>query len=270
MQIEVTHPAGESGLIIIIDGLLDPKQGSSLIERLETVWDKSHHGKTLGGVDPKTKTTEDIHFSNYAFNKVGISWDYLWNDLETHFAEGLTSAISIYKQQYRHLDTWIEVSDTGFQVQRYPKNFGYYRPHVDCFPSINSPVVDRVLACVIYLNDVCFGGETNFPLHKIKVEPRAGRIVLFPAVWTHPHESCAPISGDKWIISTFIVNAECQNTQQQFAPPSTQNVVHHQANSHHDHDHDHDHIHHETKSNVLVENNLNIDSSNDWTPAKID
>jgi len=206
MQIEVAWPAGESGLIAIIDGLLEPKNGARLIERLETVWDKSHYGKTIGGVNLKTKTTEDIHFSHHAFSEINLQWDYLWNELETHFADGLTSAISIYKQHYRHLDEWTEISDTGFQVQRYPMNFGYYRPHVDSFPSRNSPVVDRVLACVIYLNDVHYGGETNFPLHGVKVTPRAGRIVLFPAVWTHLHESCVPISGDKWIISTFIVN----------------------------------------------------------------
>ncbi len=42
----------------------------------------------------------------------------------------------------------------------------------------------------------------------VKVAPRAGRIALFPAVFTHPHESCVPITDDKWIISTFILNPE--------------------------------------------------------------
>lgn len=204
MQFKVTQPAGSAGLISAFDGLLDPKVCTKFVNRLATVWDKSSAGKTLGGVDPRTKSTDDLHFSRFAFDNYGLSWDDEWFEFEMHFANGLVSAVASYKQQYRHLDTWVEVTDTGFQVQRYHKNWGFYRPHVDSFP--NSSVTNRVLGAVVYLNDVEVGGETNFPLHDVSVEARVGRISLFPACWTHPHESCVPLSGDKWIISTFILN----------------------------------------------------------------
>jgi hypothetical protein len=230
MQIEVTQPAGNEGLIFVVDGLIDPDLCDELLIRLDSVWSYSHDGKTLGGVDYGTKTTEDLHFSERAFIEAEMQWDSRWGELENHFATALGSAVAMYKQQYRHLDDWLSVADTGFQVQKYQKMFGYYRPHMDSFPG--SMVHNRVLGSVTYLNTVDFGGETNFPLHNVKVQPKAGRIALFPAVWTHPHESCVPITGDKWIISSFIINAD-------MVPP--QNFEHPE-----NHDHPHgegDHTH---------------------------
>jgi hypothetical protein len=223
MQLEISQPAGSAGLITVFDGLLDPEICAKLITRLNTVWEKSHQGKTLGGVDPRTKYTDDLHFSQLAFSQCDIPWNDEWYEMEMHIAGGLVTAVSAYKQQYRHLDSWTEIGDTGFQVQKYHKNWGYYRPHVDSFPG--SSVSDRVLGAVIYLCDVEVGGETNFPLHEVSVSAKAGRISLFPAVWTHPHESCVPLSGDKWIISTFVLNEAHDH------PP------------HGDHSHDDNHSH---------------------------
>jgi hypothetical protein len=84
---------------------------------------------------------------------------------------------------------------------------------------------------VIYLNDVEYGGETNFPLHEIAVTPKAGRIVFFPATWTHLHESRVPISSDKWIISSFINNVQPMDVGSRQPIEST----HHE---HDDHEHD--------------------------------
>lgn len=234
MQIEIVKPAGREGLIFVIDGLIERSKCHYLVMRLLDVWNKSHEGKTLGGVNYNAKTTSDLHFSEVAFNGLGIDWDSQWGDLEAHFAKALGLAVSIYKQEYRHLDDWLAVADTGFQVQKYEQMMGYYRPHVDSFPG--SRVYDRVLGSVIYLNDVEFGGETNFPLHNVKIAPKAGRIALFPATWTHPHESCVPVTGDKWIISSFIINADIEPPIQ----PNEQAIPEHQHSHEHD---DHSHTH---------------------------
>lgn len=235
MQIETNSPAGDSGLIMTFDGLISNSKCFDFIKKLETIWEKSSPGRTLGGVHLDIKTTDDIHVSEFAFNGLGIPWDESWYELEMHFADALISAVSMYKQNYRHLDTWTQISDTGFQVQKYYRKFGFYRPHVDSFPILNSSINNRVLASVIYLNDVEYGGETNFPLHGVKVKPKAGRIALFPAVWTHPHESCVPITDDKWIISTFIVNDQLSDT----APRIYDQEEHHDDSDHTHFDHEH-------------------------------
>ena len=239
-MLDVTYPAGKVGLIQVVDGLLDDEICRNLLTRLDQLWSRSSAGKTLGGVDQRTKFSEDL-----AYNRTLIAES--WSDADTVFdqriCQAITSAIAIYKQEYRHLDCWSDISDSGFQVQKYLKSFGFYRPHVDSFPSPFSAISDRVLAMVIYLNDVDFGGETNFPLHEVAVTPKAGRIVFFPATWTHLHESRVPISSDKWIISSFINNVQ----------PITSDArqpVEHTTHEHDDHEH-HDHEHHESPPLIL-------------------
>jgi hypothetical protein len=49
------------------------------------------------------------------------------------------------------------------------------------------------------------GGETRFPQLDLKVEARAGRLLMFPPYWMYQHEGLPPQSGDKYIISTYLL-----------------------------------------------------------------
>ncbi|MCC4586586.1 2OG-Fe(II) oxygenase [Xanthomonas sp. NCPPB 1067] len=71
------------------------------------------------------------------------------------------------------------------------------------FDSINS-VCDRYLVFLWYLNDVSEGGETWFPDLNCGVEPRAGRLLMFPPYWMYAHQGRHPKSGDKYILSTYL------------------------------------------------------------------
>lgn len=90
---------------------------------------------------------------------------------------------------------------TGYKIQLYPKQQGYFRWHAD---SVGKEVSNRVAALVLYLNDVAEGGETEFFHQSIKIPPRTGKLLLFPAGWTYMHCGHMPLSGDKYIISSFI------------------------------------------------------------------
>ena len=236
-MISVEYPAGKSALIQVVDGLLDEQLCQNFLTRMTQLWSMSFAGRTLGGVDVRTKFSEDLRYSRELLDG---NWCDSDTKLEEQICQAISSAVAIYKQEYRHLDEWVNVADCGFQVQRYLKACGYYRPHVDSFPAPFSTISDRVLAMVIYLNDVDYGGETNFPLHEVAVTPKAGRIVFFPATWTHLHESRVPISSDKWIISSFINNLQPMNIE----PPQPI------ENTHHEHD-EHDHEHHESPPLIL-------------------
>lgn len=67
----------------------------------------------------------------------------------------------------------------------------------------------RFLVMFYYLNDVEEGGQTVFndvtfePEKDLKVNPRRGRIVVFPPMWMYPHKALPPISNNKYIISTY-------------------------------------------------------------------
>lgn len=72
------------------------------------------------------------------------------------------------------------------------------------FDSINE-VARRYLVFLWYLNDVAEGGETEFPGLALKVAPRAGRLLVFPPFWMYQHAGLPPRSGDKYILSTYML-----------------------------------------------------------------
>jgi len=207
MLIETSQPAGKAGQIWVFDGLLPDGLCEMFLKDIKTLYPSvSYDGMTMGGVLPDTKTSIDCYFSQPTFVNAGVEWTEFHATAEQHFLQGLRKAIAIVKNAHRALFSWSAIGDTGFQLQMYPQCEGFYREHIDAFPS--TPTDTRVMSAIIYLNDVEHGGETAFPLHEVLIAPRAGRVVLFPSVWTHPHEGRTPISNDKWIINTFLTNNE--------------------------------------------------------------
>jgi len=72
------------------------------------------------------------------------------------------------------------------------------------FDAVNH-VANRYLVLLWYLNDVEQGGETRFPQLDVTVQARAGRLLMFPPYWMYQHEGLPPVSGDKYIVSTYLL-----------------------------------------------------------------
>jgi prolyl 4-hydroxylase len=72
------------------------------------------------------------------------------------------------------------------------------------FDAINY-VSNRYLVMLWYLNDVDQGGETEFPHLQISIRPMAGRLLIFPPYWMYQHQGLPPVSGDKYILSTYLL-----------------------------------------------------------------
>jgi prolyl 4-hydroxylase len=66
-------------------------------------------------------------------------------------------------------------------------------------------VANRYLVMLWYLNEVESGGETRFPQLNYSVRPEAGRLLVFPPYWMYQHEGTPPVSGDKYILSTYLL-----------------------------------------------------------------
>ena len=84
-----------------------------------------------------------------------------------------------------------------------------YRPGRDerfqlHFDAVNH-LAHRYLVMLWYLNDVAEGGETRFPQIGVTVRPKAGRLIVFPPYWMYQHEGVVPVSGDKYILSTYLL-----------------------------------------------------------------
>lgn len=164
-----------------------------------------HSGRTgTGGVFPEAKNTTDISLSGWrhsgqwskgALLEVGYDVD----ELDRSVSRGVGGIINAYSAA---LDPGTrDVVDTGYLIQRYRMGSGFYIPHVD---SNASCALSRLFSIVIYLNTVEVGGETGFPRHGVAVSPVQGRAVVFPSNFIYEHEARIPVSGDKYVITTFI------------------------------------------------------------------
>ena len=93
----------------------------------------------------------------------------------------------------------------GLLIKKYKTpNQGYHLWHSDySMGHPRHPQCRRALVCMFYLNDVNKGGETEFYHQKIKIKPEQGKLVIFPAYFTHTHRGNKPISNDKYILNSW-------------------------------------------------------------------
>ena len=158
-------------------------------------------GRTISGIMSDVKCSVDVRVEDAPSEWCHRSLDQL--DYEVHTS--LTGVLAHYVEKIDTLHKAIYLKDSGYQLQRYHKNLGYYRTHVDSVPwSLEDN--HRILAVIVYLNDVEVGGETEFVDWEITVSAKKGRVLVFPATWTFRHAGLVPLSGDKFIISTFVTN----------------------------------------------------------------
>ena len=108
-----------------------------------------------------------------------------------------------YAGKYERL-TMYKLQSAYLNIQRTRKSEGYHAWH-----SENSApgCTKRVLAHMMYLNDVEEGGETEFLYLGKRFTPIKGRLLIWPAGFTHTHRGNPPLSGDKYIATGWVENA---------------------------------------------------------------
>ncbi len=174
---------------------LIPKEGcQSIIDLFESNPEYHYLGKlgTNDGymVDSSKKKDTEMNISNDA----GPSWvlDYL--------GVGITQ----YRKDYPSVDNCAPWKiEHRWKIQRYHPNEAYSYLHFEN-PMYKEATANRVLAWMIYLNDVTEGGETEFPDQGKKFQPRVGDLLIWPAYFTHPHRGIASKTQTKYIATSWI------------------------------------------------------------------
>lgn len=84
------------------------------------------------------------------------------------------------------------------KVQRTPPKGGFHSWHAE--HSADSGSASRCLVWMIYLNDTPEGeGTTEFIEQGLRLQPKRGTVVFFPAAWTHTHRGNPVYTCDKYI-----------------------------------------------------------------------
>jgi hypothetical protein len=177
------------------DNVIDEVVCNDIITRFET------------NIQQQEQTVMQGHRS---FTEINITKNLNdWNDIQNLLIVKMQEYIGKYIIKFDIVESaWPkDFALEEFRIKRYlPNDQDEFKFHVDVGDYASAR---RFLAFFWYLNDVERGGETNFqktPTSDIEysVTPKAGRLLIFPPMWTHPHVGMKPISGKKYIIGGYL------------------------------------------------------------------
>ena len=188
-------------------------------------------GQTGNGIDPEKKISRDLTLDNFAdlqslknellgYTLVGAV-DYF-----TQYSMALMGAVAVSVNDEQGQPTTLTPANFSalgvprvdglvrylyrsgsINIQKYQQNKGGYPHwHSEQFPQNgHNEALHRVVLYMFYLNDVEEGGETEFYYQQRKISPKKGTMVIAPAGFTHSHRGNRPVSGDKYIVTSWLM-----------------------------------------------------------------
>ena len=153
-------------------------------------------GTINGSVNTKLKDSTDV----------GMSFNFDDNIVNQILMKSLSKNTRKYieeNEELRYISTW-GIKDT-YNIQRYYPKQGYSYLHCENY-NMNSN--KRVLVWMFYLNTVKDDGETYFSNYDLKVNAVEGRLVIWPAYWTHCHKGIVSNSETKYIATGWYEKIE--------------------------------------------------------------
>lgn len=106
-----------------------------------------------------------------------------------------------YTNKYQIIKTHAQHAITDVKIQKTEPGEGYHIWH--CEDGCIQHSV-RIAVWTVYLNDIEDGGETEFLYQNQRYSPKAGRVVIFPASYTHVHRGNPPLKETKYILTGWI------------------------------------------------------------------
>tara|TARA_Y100000389_G_scaffold4068_1_gene3882 strand:+ start:88 stop:711 length:624 start_codon:yes stop_codon:yes gene_type:complete len=186
--------------IVEIDDMMPKEKCKQIIQKFEKD-SKKYPGRTIGGVNPKLKVSTDLAM-------IGSEWknefDCVMYVIESSMCEYMKRISKIDKTRKNNnigelVNCIMHTDFTNPIIQKTSANVGFFNWHTD-FNLDN----DRILAIILYLNDVKEedGGSTEFNSGR-KIQPKIGKVLIFPADLLHLHKGNMLTNGSKYIVTSF-------------------------------------------------------------------
>ena len=157
--------------------------------------DLHQKGVTALGFNEKIKKSTDITIDPSSLKEPKY---FLFNS----YFNKLNDCFLDYKNQYPFLNTFLKNTHIGhFNIQKYLSGDHFSKLHSE---RLGIPNLHRIFAWMTYLNDVQDSGTTDFDYYGIKIKPKTGKTLIWPAEWTHAHKGSVLKSGSKYIVTGWI------------------------------------------------------------------
>ena len=143
----------------------------------------------------------EVHDTDvYKFHQLNLNRSQSLISLANNFCSKM---IPVYEDYFRKLKLREYIDINCFEevrIKRYQHGTGEeFKTHVDITDKESAV---RSCIAILYLNEN--DGYTTFPTLKLKVDPKPGRVVVFPPYWMFPHNGLAPSKVDKYIMMTCL------------------------------------------------------------------
>jgi len=183
----------------IFDGVFSDEYCQSWIKHFDKVNAAGMSYSRVQAFDRPSHITKDqaidfVNCSLYANDELQIEC--------TGFNDGFwTACYPLYAEKYSVLKEAEPHKIYSVKIQKTVPGGGY---HVWHFESMRRSQAGRMMTFILYMNDIVDGGETEFLYLSKRVQPKTGRLVLWPAAFTHTHRGNPPLKGNKYIMTGWV------------------------------------------------------------------
>lgn len=182
----------------VFDNVNSPKECQALIKHFEFLKSKNlvHNRQQLQD-GPSFEKNDETAFL-LEDDILEMTWGQPMMD---PFVASFWKAYKEYVEKYSILTDVEKHGMVSIRLQRTDVGGGYHRWHCEHAASV---VSRRLIAWILYLNDVEEGGETEFLYQRKRVSSKTGRLLMFPAGFTHTHRGNPPLSNEKYILTGWL------------------------------------------------------------------
>jgi len=135
---------------------------------------------------------------DYSIDLSHITTYTVEREVSVELNEKLKQCFGEYQSVFGTLNNFSYYSNAQ-KIQKTPKGGGYHIWH--CENSVTTPDSNRAVVWMLYLNDDFEGGETEFLYYKKRVQPERGKLLIWPAAYTHTHRGNMVLEGMKYVIT---------------------------------------------------------------------
>ena len=140
-------------------------------------------------VDTESKSDWEVHYSKTIFSNKSF--------VDLIIADALVKYTPFHRESYPSIDkidAWRFYDE--YNIQKYDPGDGYHSLHCE---NAGEATAQRVLAWMIYLNTVTDNGGTYFSNYNKTINAKEGRLVIWPAYFTHQHKGVVSKTQTKYI-----------------------------------------------------------------------
>lgn len=188
----------------VFDNVFPPEFCKGMIDSIEKVYARQSmlvraQYQGIGGISVQNHEIHDesidtINSTFYSDNE----WSVKSEEFNMRF---WNACYALYAEKYSIIKIADKHNIYSIKLQRTPPGGGYHVWHNE---NTSRFLCTRIMTFILYLNGIEDGGETEFLYLKKRIKPVEGRLLLWPAGFTHTHRGNPPLKETKYVLTGWL------------------------------------------------------------------